>query len=127
MASGTGYACAPIATLGKLEHMLILSVEAVLLFILLLAGFGLFVTKSISQSMRKFHTWWFKDSAHFLPIDPYKPLGDAFAEGTENFWPTSERTVNHNRPPRIVAVYVVVVSVVGIVFILGVFFFASSH
>src|SRR5438105_4158588 len=84
---------------------------AAILLVMLLGIFGLIGPKRIRDSMRKFHTWWFKDSALFFPIDPYKPLTESLADGVRDFWPTKKRAQKSLE----VSMIVVSIAIVGIV------------
>jgi hypothetical protein len=62
-------------------------------FIVLLVA-GLIGPKWLKERMRRQVRWSWRDASLFMPMDPYKPGGDALKEGIDNFYPTKERVRN---------------------------------
>jgi len=78
-------------TLG--EYLLLFLMWAVGVLVLLLFS-GLIGPKWLKEKMRRQVLWSWRDASLFMPMDPYKPIGQALKEGIDNFNPTKERFRN---------------------------------
>ena len=82
-----------------------------LLIIFLLTFFGLIGPRKLREKMRKFNTWYYRDSALLFPLDPYKPIEEALKESAENFLPTKERMRNSLK----IVWIIITITLIGIV------------
>jgi hypothetical protein len=81
------------------------------LAILAILGSGLIGPSWLKTTLRRFYRWYFRDTAIFGPMDPYKPLSSEIKQSLKNFWPTPKRL---NAATSQVRLVILLLSIVGL-------------
>jgi hypothetical protein len=62
--------------------------------LIMLFSVGLIGPKKLKDKIRRSVQWQWTKASLFLPVDPYKPAGEALKEGADNCFPAKERLRN---------------------------------